>query len=97
MIKLSEREWKQDTQIDRSQFSWLSFEPSWEAIVFARENGGCLSAELELKKKTVFSSTQEGKAGIGANLFNGSASAGVKLNNEEDEIYTVHVEFSKPV
>lgn len=97
VIKLSEREWKQDTQIDRSQFSWLSFEPSWEAIVFARENGGCLSAELELKKKTVFSSSQEGKAGIGANLFNASASAGVTLNNEEDEIYTVHVEFSKPV
>jgi hypothetical protein len=32
------------------KFSWLPYEPSWESIVFAREIGGCLSAELELKK-----------------------------------------------
>ncbi|ARD39470.1 hypothetical protein F8538_14740 [Edwardsiella ictaluri] len=97
VIKLSGREWKQGTKIDRSQFSWLAFEPSWEAIVFAREIGGCLSAELELRKKTVFSSTQEGKAGINVNLLHGSASAEMALNNQEDEVYTVYVEFSKPV
>lgn len=97
VIKLAGREWKQDATIDRSLFSWLAFEPSWEAIVFARENGGCLSAELELKKKTVFSSTKEGKIGIGISIFNGSVNAGVDLNKEEDEIYTVHVEFSNPV
>jgi hypothetical protein len=96
-ITLAGYEWKKDSAIDRSQFSWLPFEPSWEAIVFARETGGCLNAELELKKKTVFSSNKEGKLGVGMNMFSGVVSAGMDLNNESDEVYTVQVEFSQPV
>lgn len=97
LITLSGREWKTDTTLDKSKFNWLPFEPSWEAVVFAREIGGCLSAELELKKKTIFSSTNEGKIGIGANLFSGSASAALSIQNEEDETYSVRVEFGHPV
>lgn len=47
-IKLSGKDWCRDSRIDKSIFSWLPFEPSWEAIVFAREHGGCTSANLEL-------------------------------------------------
>ena len=65
--------------------------------MFAREKGGCLSAELELKKKNVFSSTKEGRLGFGMNAFKGSVGASVDLNQEQDENYTVYIEFNQPV
>ena len=97
LITLAGCEWKKDAVLNRKVFSWLPYEPSWESIVFARENGGCLSAELELKKKSIFSSNKEGRLGFGANMFNGSATANVDLNQENDESYTVYVEFNHPV
>ena len=97
VITLAGCEWKKGRELDRSAFSWLPYEPSWESIVFAREKGGCLSAELELKKKSVFSSTKEGRLGFGMNAFTGSVGASVDLNREQDENYTVYVEFNQPV
>ncbi|MDN8552564.1 hypothetical protein QZP89_12145 [Citrobacter werkmanii] len=97
VITLAGCEWKKGRELDRSAFSWLPYEPSWESIVFAREKGGCLSAELELKKKSVFSSTKEGRLGFGMNAFAGSVGASVDLNREQDENYTVYVEFNQPV
>lgn len=96
LITLAGREWTREMTLERAAFSWLPFEPSWESVVFAREKGGCLSAELELKKRTVFSSNKEGRLGIGVKMFNGSATASVDLSQEQDESYTVYVEFSHP-
>lgn len=97
VITLAGREWVKGMTLERKEFSWLPYEPSWESIVFAREIGGCLSAELELKKKSVFSSNKESRLGFGMNVFKGSAGASVDLNREQDENYTVYVEFNQPV
>lgn len=97
IMKLSGREWYKDSRIDKSSFSWLSFEPSWEAIVFARENGGCISANLELKKKTSFSSNSDGKIGVGINMLKANIGIDSFVNAEENTSYNVYVEFSNPV
>ncbi|MDH0061039.1 hypothetical protein [Leclercia adecarboxylata] len=97
VITLAGREWKKGMTLETEQFNWLKFEPTWEAIVYAREMGGCLSAELELKKKSVFSSNNEGRLGLRANMFKGSVDAGLDLSKEQDETYSVYVEFNQPV
>lgn len=97
VITLAGREWKKGMTLDTKPFSWLPFEPSWEAIVYAREMGGCLSAELELKKKSIFSSNKEGRLGLGGKMFKGSVGASMDLSQEQDETYNVYVEFNQPV
>lgn len=97
VITLAGREWKKGMTLETKQFNWLKFEPSWEAIVFAREIGGCLNAELELKKKSIFSSNNEGRLGLGAKMFKGSVEASLELSKEQDETYSVYVEFNEPV
>lgn len=96
-IKLSGKEWKKDSLIDKSKFSWLSFEPSWEAIVFARECGGCVSANLELKKKTSFSTDVDGKIGMGIGMLKASIGIDSSINSEENVSYNVYVEFGEAV
>ncbi|MCG8566915.1 MAG: hypothetical protein MI747_17725, partial [Desulfobacterales bacterium] len=44
-------EWKKSDRLDLSPFGWLLYEPSWGAMVNAREVGGCLQASIELKKQ----------------------------------------------
>lgn len=95
-IRLSGKDWSRDSRIDKSSFSWLPFEPSWEAIVFAREHGGCTSANLELKKKTSFSSSSEGKFDIGLGVIKANIGMSTSENEEENITYNVYVEFSNP-
>lgn len=97
IIKLSGRRWEKDSKLDTSSFSWLPFEPSWESIVFAREHGGCISAELELKKKTAFSSSSEGKLGVDIEVFKTSVGVNTSSGDEEDVNYNVYVEFTEVI
>lgn len=97
VIRLAGREWKKGMVLEKEQFNWLPFEPSWEAIVFAREIGGCVSAELDLKKLSVFSSNKEARFGMGIKTLKGTANANIDLSQEQDESYSVYVEFNEPV
>jgi len=96
VITLAGREWKKGMTLETEQFNWLKFEPSWEAIVYAREMGGCLSAELELKKKSIFSSNKAGRLGLGVQMFKSSVDTSMDLSHEQDETYSVYVEFNQP-
>ncbi|MGK7929963.1 MAG: hypothetical protein AB4041_00825 [Microcystaceae cyanobacterium] len=40
--------WTPDLSFERSKYSWLDYEPTWEAIVEGRLNNGQLSAVIEL-------------------------------------------------
>jgi hypothetical protein len=40
--------WSEELSFDRSKYSWLDYEPTWEAIVEGRINNGQLSAVIEL-------------------------------------------------
>ena len=56
-----------------------------------------MSAELELKKLSVFSSNKEARFGMGIKTLKGTANASIDLSQEQDESYSVYVEFNEPV
>ncbi|WP_250528413.1 hypothetical protein [Caballeronia sp. GAWG2-1] len=52
VFELSGKPWHRGSRLDRSAYEWLAFEPSWEAIVNAREIAGCLSASVHFRGAT---------------------------------------------
>lgn len=91
---LSGRPWKADSKLDRQSFFWLSYEPSWKAVVFAREVGGCLTASLEIKENTSFSANKNFELSIKAKLAEGGAQAGLSTLESEEKTYFVRAEFA---
>lgn len=94
VFNLAGRPWKASETIDRKGFFWLAFEPSWKAVLFAREHGGCTEASLELRESTSFSedrsfelSIQTPKAGGGASVASGSSA-------EDERVHLISVQFS---
>lgn len=86
--------WNTSTQVDRSSFFWLAFEPSWKAVLFAREHGGCTEASLELKENTSFSEDRNIEFAIKAKKMGGGASVGWGENANEERTHLIHVQFS---
>lgn len=93
-FSLKGRPWKADSQIDRESFFWLSYEPSWKAVVFAREVGGCLSASLEIKENTSFSTDKNFELSVKAKLVEAGARASHSNFETEEKTYFVRAEFS---
>lgn len=93
-FSLRGRPWKADSKIDRENFFWLSYEPSWKAVVFAREVGGCLSASLEIKENTSFSTDKNLELSVKAKLVEAGAKASLSNFETEEKTYFVRAEFS---
>jgi hypothetical protein len=91
---LSGRPWKADSKVDRENFFWLSYEPSWKAVVFAREVGGCLTASLEIKENTSFSSNKDFELSVKVKLVEAGAQAGMANLGTEEKTYFVKAEFA---
>ena len=76
-FELAGRPWAGGDRVDRSKFGWLAFEPSWGAVVAAREIGQCTKAAIEIREETTFASEKrfstELKAKIGGRAANGSS------------------------
>lgn len=94
-FELAGREWKDGDRLDRSRFAWVRFEPSWDALIEAREVGGCVKAALEVRENTSFSSDRSLAINVKSKLFSGGASGGSVRDLEEETIYFVKVEFGK--
>jgi hypothetical protein len=94
---LTGRPWIDGTVLDRTKFAWLSFEPSWEALVIAREVGGCLSAALEIRENTSFSSDKALSLKVSSVLHGGKLSMESQRTLEEEKIYYVEAEFTSPL
>jgi hypothetical protein len=79
--------------LEREQYGWLAFEPSWETVAHARLIGGCLTAKIELSHKGSFSAS--GKASLNANVLGqlGEAKAAANAETIAEQIYVVDVEF----
>lgn len=97
VFELAGKEWRFGETLDRSHFAWADFEPSWDALIVAREIGGCLQADLEVREITTFSSDRNLTASVAANLYKGSAGVGATSNNEEDNVYLVKAQFGAPL
>jgi hypothetical protein len=92
---LAGRPWKADSKVDREAFFWLSYEPSWKAVVFAREVGGCLTASLEIKENTSFSTDKSFELSVKAKLVEAGAQAGISNLGTEEKAYFVKAEFAQ--
>lgn len=94
---LSGRKWTQKSKVERSQFFWLDYEPSWNAVVYARESGGCLTASIELKESTSFSTDKNIEASIKAKFLDIGANANFEKTDSDDSIYYISANFSPTV
>lgn len=93
-FSLTGRPWKADSKVERENFFWLSYEPSWKAVVFAREVGGCLTASLEIKENTSFSTDKNLELSVKAKLVEVGAQAGISDLGTEEKTYFVRAEFA---
>lgn len=95
-IHLSGKPWHSTDTIDLSKFSWLQTETNWQSIVYAREVGGCLSADIEINESTY--SEQEKNLRAQVRLKLAELSGGVSLSDEVTltNSYLVSVEFPPP-
>lgn len=91
---LSGRAWNIDSKVDRDIFFWLPYEPSWKAVVFAREEGGCLTASLEIRENTSLSSNKNLELSVKAKLVEVGAQVGISDLLSEEKTYYVKAEFS---
>lgn len=93
-FSLTGKPWKADSKVDRENFFWLSYEPSWKAVVFAREVGGCLTASLEIKENTSFSTDKNLELSVKAKLVEVGAQAGISNLETGEKTYFVKAEFA---
>lgn len=93
-FSLTGKPWNVDSKVDRENFFWLSYEPSWKAVVFAREVGGCLTASLEIKENTSFSTDKNLELSVKAKLVEVGAQAGISNLETGEKTYFVKAEFA---
>lgn len=94
VFSLNGRVWKASDTIDRGGFFWLAFEPSWKAVLFAREHGGCIEASLELRESTSFSEDKSVELSFQAPKVAGGASVGLRSKSEDERVHLISVQFS---
>jgi len=88
--------WKTGQILDRSKFSWVGFEPSWNAMIEAREVAGCTKAMLEMRESSSYSSSRDYVAGIKAQIYAAQGSVSTNQNSSRDLFYLIEVEFAPP-
>lgn len=76
-------------------FSWVNFEPSWEALIIAREIGGCTAAALEIRENTSFSTDKNFAAKVEYAVYSGSATAAVEAHSKSEKVYFVEADFGE--
>lgn len=97
IYELIGKEWRQGDILDRGNYFWLPFEPQWESLVVAREDGGCVKASIEVKSKTIFSVDINARAQIKTHLAEAKADIKNESTEEEKISYKYEVEFSRPL
>lgn len=95
-FELVGRDWIVGDRLDRSQFAWVAFEPSWNALIDAREVGGCVKAALEMRETSAYSSDKSFALKVKAKIYNATAQASLSEKIEEDVVLMVCVEFARP-
>ena len=93
VFSLAGKKWNERDTLDRKKFSWVDFEPSWEALIVAREVGGCTKAALDIREHTSFSDDKSILAKVEYAVYSGLASADIKSGNMGEKVYLVEAEF----
>ncbi|GAB7214061.1 hypothetical protein [Dickeya oryzae] len=80
-----------------ANFFWLEYEPSWNAVVYAREHGGCLTASLELNEITSFSVDKSIGSNIKAKMLELKAHVNFETSDTNNDVYYISATFSPTV
>lgn len=91
---LSGKHWKSGDTLDRTSFAWLNYEPSWEALVVARELGGCTKAAIDIRENTTSSIDKALAAKVELAFYSGKISGGIGRSRNDDNVFTIESEFS---
>ncbi|MCO7262243.1 hypothetical protein [Dickeya zeae] len=94
---LSGNKWTPESKVERSQFFWLEYEPSWNAVVYAREHGGCLTASLELNEITSFSVDKNIGSNIKAKMLELEAHINFETSDTTNDVYYISATFSPTI
>lgn len=93
-FELVGKPWCSNFRVDRSRFAWLAFEPSWDALVSAREIGECTKATVEIKEETSFSSEKRISLMVKSKIYGGAVSGEYSSGNQVGRTCMVRVEFA---
>ncbi len=92
------KNWTPNMEFDRTKYSWLPYEPAWEAIVHARLVGGCVSSSVELTSDTSYS--VNGQLGLTEGLLENLGSFDVGANfariSKEKKLFVVEFADNLP-
>ncbi|WP_157986794.1 hypothetical protein [Pseudomonas sp. Larv2_ips] len=94
VFTLTGNAWDASREIDVNKFFWLAFEPSWKAVLFARQYGGCTEASLELKENTSFSEDTNIELSIKVKQIGGGASANFGASDNGQRAHLINVQFA---
>lgn len=93
-FRLRGKEWHEGDRLAGANYLWLAFEPSWAAVVMAREVGACEVASLEIKETTSFSNDRNIEFQIQAQMLQAGANAQINASAKEETEYFITVEFA---
>ena len=93
-FELSGKPWKRGDKLDKGDFAWVHFEPSWGALVMAREVGGCTKATLEIRENTSFSSDKQLAAKVKARMYGGGVAGALESTVEAEKVFWIEASFA---
>ena len=101
--KLDSRSWDREfilnpiqsklNPIDKREYAWVNFEPSWQSILVAREVGGCTKASILLKEETAFSTTKTASVHLANKAVKGGVSASAEGEVSSKKSVLIEAEF----
>lgn len=93
-FELVGKPWIRGSKLDRARFAWVAFEPSWGALIAAREVGECTKAAVEIKEETTFSSEKRLSLSIKSKLYRGDAKVDYVGTEHSGKVYYISAEFA---
>jgi hypothetical protein len=93
-FELIGRPWQRGSKLVRDTFAWVAFEPSWGALITAREIGECTKAAIEIKEETSFASEKKLSLAVESKLYSANAAARLASTSNSAKIYYISAEFA---
>lgn len=91
--------WRNGTNLDTTGLNWYEYEPQWQSIVYAREVGSCIEANIEMTEQLSLISSSD----LAVNLKNSfSSQVGGELedncsnDNRGNKTFLINASFTVP-
>jgi len=96
-FSLKGKPWSYGDMLNKEGYAWLNFEPSWNALIMAREIGACTSATLEIKETSKYTANKEASLQLKAKIYSANGTLKLMEKDFQETTYIVKVEFSDTV